>query len=71
MPKNRLLAAVQAKDACCDKSSYHRRAILTEKQLRSYDKEFYSLLVKFLVNGLFHLLSVPPPTEEKFEDLTP
>jgi hypothetical protein len=43
-----MLAAVRAKDACCDKSSYHRRAILTEKQLSSYEKEFYSLLVEKL-----------------------
>ena len=41
-----MLAAVWAKDACCDKSSYYKRATLTEKQLRSYDKDFYSLLVK-------------------------
>ena len=29
MPKNHVFAAVQAKDACYDKSSYHKRAILT------------------------------------------
>ncbi len=45
-----MLAVVRAKDTYYDKSSYHRQVTLTEKQLRSYDKEFYSLLVKFLVN---------------------
>ena len=59
-----MLATVQAKDACCDKSSYHKREMLTEKQ-RSYEKEFYSLLVTFFgeQSGLSNTGSCPMATK--------